>query len=101
MHGAMPQSTSPLTRDTLIARASGLLMAEVDGETVLMSVARGSYFGLAATAEDIWRRLDGAVRAGDLVDALAATYDGDAARIEADTLVFLDRMAAAGLIELS
>ncbi len=88
-----------VSQDTLVSRAPDILMAEVDGETVLMSVERGSYFGLADTAKDIWARLETATRAGDLCRALALAYDGEPERIEAETLSFLARMAEAGMIK--
>jgi hypothetical protein len=75
-------------------------MVEVDGETVLMSVANGSYYGLATTAQDIWVRLATKTKAGELCEQLKAAYEGEPARIEADTLDFLGKMAAAGLITI-
>ena len=93
-------SSSPVSPQVVVARAPDLLMVEVDGETVLMSVAKGSYYGLAKTARDIWVRLATKTRARDLCEQLEASYDGEPARIEADTLEFLGKMAAAGLITI-
>jgi len=93
-------SASTISKQAIVARAPDLLMVEVDGETVLMSVAKGSYFGLAKTARDIWVRLAAKTRAGDLCAQLEAAYDGEPERIEAETLEFLGKMATAGLITI-
>jgi hypothetical protein len=94
----MSLSPVPVSREAVVARGPDLLMVEVDGETVLMSVTRGSYFGLAKTARDIWARLETKTKACDLCAGLIEAYEGDAALIETETLEFLGKMAAAGLI---
>jgi len=94
----MSSPSTLVTREALVARSSDLLMVEVDGETVLMSVARGSYFGLAKTARDIWARLETKTRASDLCAGLLEIYEGEPSRIETETLEFLGKMASAGLI---
>ena len=91
-------ASSQIRRDQFIARSPDALMAEVDGETVLMSVEKGSYFGLAETAREIWARLEARIAVGALCDQLAAHYAGDPERIEADTIAFLVRLREARLI---
>jgi hypothetical protein len=97
----MSDASPALTPDSLVSRSSGSLSAEVASETVLMSVERGSYFGLAATGREIWRRLEQPVRVRDLCAALCSDYEGEPGRIEAETLAFLERMAAAGLVQVA
>jgi len=92
------QATPQLRRDQFVVRSPDALMAEVDGETVLMSVEKGSYFGLAETAREIWARLEARVAIGDLCDQLVAHYDGDPLSIETDTIGFLGRLAEVGLV---
>lgn len=90
----------PVTLDSTVARHPDPLAAEVDGETVLMSVERGNYYGLAQTGQDIWSRIAQPVRVTDLVAALSADYDAPRPVIEAETLVFLSRLADEGLIRV-
>jgi len=91
------QATPQLRRDQFVVRSPDALMAEVDGETVLMSVEKGSYFGLAETAREIWARLEARVAIGDLCDQLVEHYD-DPFSIETDTIGFLGRLAEVGLV---
>ncbi|WP_042689403.1 PqqD family protein [Azospirillum sp. B506] len=97
----MDQFASHLSPDVLISRSTDLLMAELDEEIVLMSIDYGSYFGLAATARTIWRLLENPMRPEDIYLALARDYDGDPKAIEADTMVFLNRLLVNGLIKLA
>ncbi|MCW2249583.1 hypothetical protein M2352_005266 [Azospirillum fermentarium] len=94
----MPTPIPAVTPDSLLTRKPDILSTEIDGETVLMSVERGSYYGLATTARDIWLRLEKPMRASDLCRDLAGAYDGDLEQITAETLDFLNRLVNAGLI---
>ncbi|CAA7615404.1 conserved hypothetical protein [Candidatus Terasakiella magnetica] len=88
----------PLTTESVIVRTPHPLSADVDDETVLMSIEQGNYYGLGSTARDIWSRLERPIRIGDLCAGLAAEYDVPPALIEADTLAFIRRLAEEKLI---
>jgi hypothetical protein len=86
---------------TLISRIDGLLATEVDGETVLMHVERGHYYGLARTAHCIWELLESPRRFDELCGVLQARFSGSAEQIEADTRRFVQAMAAESLVALA
>ena len=86
---------------TLITRVSGLLATEVDGETVLMHVEQGQYYGLARTAHVIWLLLETPLTFEQLCAALTKRYAGAADVIAADTRRFVEKMAAEALVELA
>jgi hypothetical protein len=85
---------------TLISRVAGLLVTEVDGESVLMHVERSSYYGLARSAHRVWSLLEAPCSFADLCQQLGRLYTGPAADIEADTKRFLLQMAEEGLVTL-
>jgi len=87
--------------DDLVRWSRDPLAAEVSGQVVLMSVARGAYYGLDDTGSDIWRRLEQPVRVSDLCAALCHAYDGDPEKVEADVLAFLRRLVGEGLVEVA
>ena len=89
-----------VTRVSLISRSADLMSADLDQDTVLKSLERGSYFALAETGRAIWQQLAAPMRAADLCASLCALYEGPAGRIEADTLAFLSRLAQLGLIDV-
>jgi hypothetical protein len=81
-----------------VRRSEDQIAAPVDDEIIILSVERGSYFGLDDIGSDIWERLATPMRVDALCDALAAEYDADRATIERDVLALLDKLAAAGLV---
>ena len=92
---------APLTPEVRLSRAPDILMAEVGGETVLMSVENGSYYGLAETAQAIWLRLEHPATVADIAAAMCAAFDGEEDRITAETLSFLSKMLEKRLIKVN
>jgi hypothetical protein len=86
------RADAPITGSTIVSRSPTVLTAEVDGETVMMSIEHSRYYGLDAVGGDIWRRIDPPCSFDELVDALAADYDADRAVIAADVRALLERM---------
>jgi Coenzyme PQQ synthesis protein D (PqqD) len=77
------------------------IAAPVDEEIVILSVERGSYYGLDDIGSDIWQRLETRVRVDALCNALIEKYEGDRATIERDVLQLLGDLAADGLISVA
>jgi hypothetical protein len=71
---------------------------ELDGETVLLNLDTGIYFGLDAVATAIWRSIQNGSRLGDAVAALAAEYEADAATLRDDVLRLAGQLVAKGLL---
>ena len=72
---------------------------EIEGEVVVMDLARGDFFSLTGTAAAIWRRIDGSRSREVLIAELAAEYELGADAVTADVDAFLAQLGAAGLIE--
>ncbi len=72
---------------------------EIDGEIVVMDLARGDFFSLTGPAAAIWRRIDGSRSRDALVAELAAEYAVDPGAMAADVDAFLAQLTSAGLIE--
>lgn len=86
---------------TLITRQAGLLATEVDGETVLMHVEQGQYYGLARSAHAIWNLLEAPLTFEQLCAALARRYQGAPEVIAVDTRRFVEQLAAESLVTLA
>jgi hypothetical protein len=89
-----------LHADSIIARSSTPVSADVAGETVLMSLERSKCYGLGVTGSEIWKRLEKPVRISDLTAQLAAEYDAEPSIIEHDLLVLFSELADEGLVEV-
>lgn len=88
-----------VTLETIVVRNAATLGAEVDGETVLMSIENSQYYQLTATSRTIWERLKDPVRVRDLCMALADTYRTSLETVSVDTLAFLAYLEDRRMIE--
>ena len=86
-----------LTRDTAVTRNPKLIAADMDGDTVMMSIESGEYFGLGGVGSRVWELLEKPHTVGQLTQAICAQYEVDAATCEADIIRFLDDLLANGL----
>ena len=93
----MPTS---LSLSSLVRWSDDQLAATVDQEIVILSVERGSYYGLDDIGSEIWQQLAQPISVGVLCDALAAKYDADRAIIERDVLGLLEKLVAEGLVSV-
>ena len=84
----------------VLARSTGTVEAEVDGERVLLSPKDFSYFGLAGAGAPVWDLIDGEASVDAIVAALEAEFMAEPGVIRHETLEFVDALLAAGLIEV-
>jgi Coenzyme PQQ synthesis protein D (PqqD) len=83
-----------------IVRADSIISTDVDGETVLFSVADGHYYGLDPIGSAIWAEVAVRVRVDAVCQRMAEQYDGAADEIAADTLEFLGEFADLALVDV-
>ncbi|WP_456428747.1 PqqD family protein [Nitratifractor sp.] len=77
-----------------------LFVQEVDGELVLLDMQSENYFGLDATASDIWRILQEGKTLDETVNALLEIYDVDAETLRKDLSNFVSQLQEQGLATL-
>ncbi len=97
----MSAAANPPSLTSLVRWSDDQLAATVDQEVVILSVERGSYYGLDDIGSEIWQRLANAVRVDALCASLAEKYDADQATIERDVLHLLEKLSAEGLISVT
>ena len=89
-----------LTLDTSVLVPEAVIAREVDGETVLLNLDTGMYFGLDAVGTDLWRALQANGSLHDALASLEEQYDGDNAVMRADLLQLVSQMLEKGLLEV-
>jgi hypothetical protein len=78
----------------------GVVSRELDGETVLLNLETGMYFGLDAVGTDMWRAIrDTATTLAEALAAVRGQYDVDEATIRTDFLQLADELLAKGLLQ--
>lgn len=92
-------------RDAAARPRPGLLYRELGGETVLLDVDRGLYYGLDDVGTSIWRALrtsSGEPRPLEAVHAeVLGQYEVEAERLWVDLLGLVGELEERGLVEIS
>ena len=86
---------------TTISRKEDVVVAELDGKTVMMSLNNGEYYGLDEVATAIWNGVEQPVTVSELVSRLAKEYRVSLEQCQADVLEFLENLYNKQLIEIS
>ena len=81
-----------LNNDSQIRRNPELVSSNLDGETVMMSVESGEYFGLDAVGSRIWELLETPITVANLIDLLVDEFEVSRVECEADTIEFLNHL---------
>lgn len=85
---------------SVLAAAPDQMASEVAGETVILGLTAGRYYGLDAIGSRVWQLIQTPTPFAEVSRTIVAEYDVDAARCEADLLTLLQKMADAGLVEV-
>ena len=79
-----------ITPETVISQIEEIVASDIDGETVMMSVENGKYYGLDDIGSHIWELIERPVKVSDLINTLIERYDVDHETCERDVLKFLN-----------
>jgi Coenzyme PQQ synthesis protein D (PqqD) len=93
--------SEPLSLRSIVQWRKTPISASVNDEVVILSVERGSYYGLDDIGSEIWHQMENPVRVDALSENLSAKYDADRNTIERDVLALLENLVAEGLISVT
>jgi len=83
----------------VIARKKEMVTADMDGETVMMSIENGKYYNLGQMGSVIWDLLEAPISAEALIMKLMEKYEVSRQQCETETLAFLNGLIKEGLLE--
>jgi hypothetical protein len=72
----------------------------LDGETVILHLGSGTYYGLNAVGSTIWNLIQEPRTIAEIHDKLLQQYEADAGECERDLLNVLDDLCKASLVEI-
>jgi len=90
----------PITLSSTVAASPGQVSCDLAGETVILAVDAGTYFGLNSVGCRIWSLIQEPACVGDVCRILSAEYEVDPVRCEREVQELLSEMAAQGLIDV-
>jgi hypothetical protein len=88
-----------LERITIVA-ISEHVVCDLDGEAVVLHLAKGVHYGLNSVGTRVWSLIQSPMQASAIRDALLAEYDVEPSACEKDLKSLLDDLAKCGLIEI-
>jgi hypothetical protein len=83
-----------------VVAAPGQISCELSGETVILAVDAGTYFGLNSVGCRVWGLIQTPECVGRLCQTLVAEYDVDPATCEREVLELLTQLAQERLIDV-
>lgn len=81
-----------------IVAASEQMSRDLDGETIILHIGTGHYYGLNGVGNRIWELIQRPIRVSEVRDTLCAEFDVDPTRCEHDLLALLQELASRSLI---
>jgi len=85
--------------DTRAVVPEAVITRELDGETILLNLDTGIYFGLDKVGTDIWRAIRSVGTLGEALDAVQSEYDVEPGVLRGDFLRLVDELLAKGLLQ--
>ncbi len=92
------RSLPEVSRDTRVVASRALVSAELEGETVLLSMSEGVYYGLNRVGTFIWRRLAVPVTLEALLTDVVAEFEVTEDRAWGDLVALTQELLAQGLV---
>lgn len=83
---------------SVIKRAEDLVSCDLEGETALMSVEKGKYYGIDPIGSRIWALIEQARLVSDLCALLLEEFEVELSQCERDVLAFLSELAKDNLV---
>jgi hypothetical protein len=85
--------------ETVVARKTGQVTVDMDGEIVMMSLDTSRYYNLGKTGSAIWGMIEAPATVEGIVSNLTEQYQVSQAQCEAEVIAFLEELRKEGLIE--
>jgi hypothetical protein len=101
LHERAGTVTDGITSSSIIRRSSDHIATDMPGETVVLDMRSGMYYGMEHVGALIWRLLEEPRTLAEIQRAVLEEYDVDADQCERDVIAFLEEMETAGLVEIS
>jgi hypothetical protein len=86
-----------LTLDQAVAVSEDAVFRELDGESVVLNLETGMYYGLDAVGTTVWRAIEPKGTLRQALERVLAEFDAEQAAAETDLLELAARLIDKGL----
>jgi hypothetical protein len=85
---------------SIIQRSNKLVSSNMDGETVMMSIENGEYFGLNSVGSRMWELIENPIEVDALIELLIDEFDVSREQCEMETMEFLNHLLEKKLLSI-
>ncbi len=89
-----------ISTDNVVVASEEHVSAELDSESVILSLKNGTYYGLDPLGAHIWELIQKPRQVLEVRDEILSAYDVTAKQCETDLIALLDQLESEGLIEV-
>jgi hypothetical protein len=93
-------NSEAITMDSKIVGNNTIVCNEMDGETVMMSIDLGEFYGINVIGTKIWNLLKAPIKVSEICNNLQSDYNVTQEQCEKDVLFFLNRMAEKAVVTI-
>ena len=87
-----------ITLDSQFVRNPDLIATDMDGDTVMMSIERGEYYGVSGVGTRIWELLEKPITLSQVITTICADFEVDEATCQADAERFIRELMDNGMV---
>ncbi len=84
--------------DSQFVRNPDLIATDMDGDTVMMSIERGEYYGVSGVGTRIWELLGEPVTISNIVTTICAEFEINEATCQEDAERFISELMDNGIV---
>jgi hypothetical protein len=84
--------------DSRYAISQDVVHRVLDGETIVLSLESGTYFGLNATGTRVWRLIEEGVSRSEMIERISREFDHPVDAVRADVDELLTTLQSKGLV---
>jgi len=95
----VPEKTK-IQLESVVVASKEQLASSIGGETVILGLQSGRYYGVDRVSARVWQILQEPSRVADICNTIVSEYAVDRHVCEADLLALLGQMADGNLIEV-
>lgn len=95
------QAEKEISHTTIVQRNEEIVQAKIDGQTVMMSIENGDYYGLEDTSNRIWELLESPKTIATLCHQLTQEFEVSDEQCFTDVVNFVKQMNEHDIVSLS
>lgn len=89
-----------LTLNSRVIRSEDFITSTVDNDLVMMSLEKGTYYGLDSIGSHVWEQIAEPITIHDLCQKLTDQFEVEVNQCQADVLAFLSEMQKENMIHV-